>query len=366
MAKRLGFLTVAAVILFAQTPSGGEVPRLVAQTLVRLDIRGEVWRDQYPIDWSVEVRLETDGASTLAVTGTLGGEFEFSGIANMREGPETDVFLVVEEPGYVPIRHQLTSRQTGVGMEFEEQIVFLTLAPLPREEGGEVETGDDGRGLPVLDLRQFTAEVPEEATRSYEAALEAIGDGDPEAGLTYLEDAVERAPEYLDALSRLGAEYLRVGRDREAATMLLRALELNARNPVVLTNLGSMYFNEAERDGDDVTRYTLYRQAVEVLEQAIRLDLSARPTFYLGAALYRLGDEDRAESLLLSAVVMDSSLLQARLLLLNLYMRTGRDEAALNQIDRYLDGAPDSDMTEQLKALRSELEARLESAQESR
>jgi len=146
----------------------------------------------------------------------------------------------------------------------------------------------------------------------------------------------------------------------------------------MLTNLGAVYFMRGEmlasagteNDDIDVAEYieddsdakpdaagTFYRKALEALQEARQQNLlTPRAGFYLGTVLYRMGDYDKAESVLTDALDQDAQLHDARLSLLNIYMRQERYGEALEQISAYLDANPQTPQREQLERFKAQIE----------
>jgi tetratricopeptide (TPR) repeat protein len=71
--------------------------------------------------------------------------------------------------------------------------------------------------------------------------------------------------------------------------------------------------------------------------------------YYLGTALYGLGDYRKAESLLIKALARDDPMPEAHLTLINLYVKQKRYDAAIEQIEAFLKINPDASIKEQLE-----------------
>jgi len=99
---------------------------------------------------------------------------------------------------------------------------------------------------------------------------------------------------------------------------------------------------------------------VELFEKALRLNpLSPRANFYVGSALYKLGEYEKAESALLHTLELDGRMQEARLALLNIYMRQKRYDLALKQISAYLQANPNSPERERLEKLKARIQSAL-------
>ena len=343
-------------------------PVLAAQDAFVPRFRGRVFADGRPADWLMEVRLDSLASSTVATAYTLGSsEFEFRNVVlSLNE----NYILVIDEPGFEELRFELRTGEFGENPNAPGVFIYNGVITLSLERLEPEPEPDAPAGAGAVDIRQLTAEIPDEAHDEYERALGELNAGNDEAALEHLERAVGQAPEYYDALVKLGVEYLRAGRYSEAQGVLVRAHDINPNDPLPLTNLGSLHFQEGERlrsvaTNDPEARSEAvdesYRRAVDVLEEAVRLDPQApRANFYLGAALYRIGEYARAESLLVNALALDDRMTEARLTLLNVYTRQQRYDAALEQISSYLEANPDAPERAQLEALRAQLEGLLE------
>jgi tetratricopeptide (TPR) repeat protein len=291
---------------------------------------------------------------------TLGSEeFEFRGVpVNVAD----QYFLAIDEPGYGEVRERIELGRDpfGVGAYVAGGMIMLYLESLPPDE-----TAPDT--APTVDVRQLTTEISDEARQAYESALTALEDGDADTAVGHLERAIEFTPDYYDALNQLGVVYVNAQRFREARGVLEHAFELNQNDPLLLTNLGTLHFQEGqalEQTSPDATDAAAaaasYAEAANYLEQAIRLDPgSARVAYYLGSALYKTGAYERAEEALFVAIETDPEWDEARLTLVNIYVRQQRHEAALSQIELYLEENPDTPDRESIEQARDAIERTL-------
>ena len=347
--KAIGAAVLAIAFL---TPPASSQQYLIGR------MSGRVFEDGRPIRRLVEIRLESSTSGVLDTAYTIGSEeFEFRTVPfdlNDR------LFLVIEEIGYREVRHELQIGRDsfGIGAFDDFGIIFLYLESLPPEDGGE-DFGD------TVDVRQLSADVPAEAREAYQGALNLLDQGDSAAGLESLELSVELAPEFFDALVKLGIEYLNLQRYNDAKLTLGRAHDLNENDPILLTNLGSLHFQEGQAlersalsDDDLDLAMASFVQAVDHLRVATSLDpASAGIAYYLGSALYKTGSLDESEEALFLAMINDPSMDDARLTLINVYVRQQRHEAALEQIALYLEANPDTPERESMEQARSAIEA---------
>jgi len=357
MITRIG-LTVFLLTLMSVSVLGREV-------IVPL-LGGEVYVDGRPATQTIQVCLESESSSMVANAYTFGtSRFTFHNVPVVLE--ET-YFLVVRDVDYKELRYKLhmndffqDSASPRVAHYGGAVLLELERVPAAKKPGDEKRSGPK-----AVDARQLKTQIPGEARREYNAALERMAAGDNEKALKHLEKAVDRAPDFYDALNKLGGEYIRIGRYPEAETILLRARDLNPNDPLPLTNLGILYLKQGERLGFVAavkgvnglgTVNTALGKAVDVFEKALRLNpLVPRANFYLGTALYRMGTYERAEYLLVNTLDLDGQMHEARLTLINLYARQNRYEDALRQISIYLGANPNSPERKDLEELKAQLE----------
>jgi len=349
-------MAFAAIALLAFARMG-----LCAQQVLVPMISGQLFADGRPVDRIVEVRLEGQDQSLAGTAFTFGSSrFTFR---NVVISLDQNYSLFIRAPGFKELRHHLTmndfmpdSASTQI-YHFGGSIT-LNLESLPPEQ-------DDKSGPKVVDAKQLAAKVPDRARREYDLGLRAAAAGDSREAMAHLEKAVELAPDFYDALNKLGVEYLRVRQYRKAESILGKARALNPNDPLPLTNLGILHLQEGESlavapDAVQDAAKASYGKAVGVFEKVIALGpLSPRVGFYLGTALYRLGEYERAESVLIKTLSLDSMVHEARLTLVSIYTRQKRYKEALEQINAYLEANPDSPQSEKLEDLKTQIESAL-------
>ena len=289
-----------------------------------------------------------------AFTG-IRGTFRLRRVNLFRLNPGNPLYLVINEEGYKPYRKLLGQ------FDFRSGGIVFTVYLEP-EDTKRTATGDSDQGLTV-DVRQLQADIPEVATREYEAALEATGEGNYERAVEHLERAVEIAPDYYVAWIDMGGQYDRLGRYEDAKSAYLEASEVNSGGALAPLNLGALYYRQGDRERADGNpqAFGTFSLAREWLEQSIQLDpSSATARFYIGATLYRLDLYDEAEEMLLGAIITDEEYADdARSMLINVYTRQSRYGAALEQAAAFLEQHPNAPEREAIERVQSQLEAAL-------
>jgi Flp pilus assembly protein TadD len=348
------FLLVSAAVISVASVR----PAFAREVVVPL-FGGIVFADGRPIERAIAIRMEAENSAIIDTTYTLdSGKFLFRNILLVAEDT---YFLVIREPEYRELRYRVERSQFVADSASSAIVhsigsVILDLERLPPE------WKERKIGPKAVDARLLKAEISDEARHEFNLALKSAADGKSKEALAHLKKAVELSPEYYDALARLGSEYMKAGEPNEARPILERAQALNPNDPIPLTNLGILQFEEGERlglagAGNSAAAETRYRNAAEFFEKALRLNpLDPRASFYLGIAYYKQGAYERSESMLINALALDGRMHEARLTLINIYNRQHRYDDALKQISEYLKAIPDAPQRKQLEELRAQIQ----------
>ncbi len=189
------------------------------------------------------------------------------------------------------------------------------------------------QGQGTVSLQQLgRPRIPKAARKEFQKGVEAAGKSDSSRAIEHFRNALDIAPDYMEAHTNLGARLLRVGKPQEAAQHLERAVELDPGSSAAFTNLAAAYMI-LERLPD----------AERAARRAERLDpASAKARFMLGLALANLGQA--AEALRYLNTVTDE-VPRAHLAVAQLMLNAGNREEAVSELHRYLasGNVPDRD-----------------------
>jgi tetratricopeptide (TPR) repeat protein len=316
----------------------------------RLAIRGRIIAGPYNLDSAItEVRFETDGGQPVGFAyANSSGEFNFQ-----QTGVNLDqnLYVVVNIDGFKPYRERVFGAFGMSGFDG-----FLTIF-LERETKVAV----PGKGGPaVVDLKQLRARIPGKAVDEYEKAMKESSKGNRGKAVEGLQRAIKLAPDFYEALNTLGVQYLALQKYDDAETAFLRARDLSPKASDPLTNLGSLYYQRAETqsDGGQADEASAnFEKAADALEESIRRNpLFAPAHSYLGAALYKLGSYDEAETTLKRALDLDENQHNARLMLINVYTRSSRYKDALEQANIFLSKNPKAPQRPALENIKQQIE----------
>jgi Flp pilus assembly protein TadD len=94
----------------------------------------------------------------------------------------------------------------------------------------------------------FVQNVPENAQALYERGAKNLRDGQVEAGMTALKQALDLFPDYFQALELLGKEQIKAGQYEAGVPVLLHAVQINPRAAASHYALGVAYLKLGQLD----------------------------------------------------------------------------------------------------------------------
>lgn len=197
-----------------------------AQNTHASTIMGTVYDNQRNSLMDVDIELLDDLYRTIARTRTeASGRYEFGSLGDGRYTVRAMPFRYdfLDQSQLVEIK---TFTITGSGNGNSLEIIDFYL--LPRKGGlAEAEAG-------VI----FAQEIPKEAKKMFEKAIEDLSKKKREEGIAGLNNAIKLFPNYFFALTRLGKEYVIDGKFSEAYPMFIKAVDVNPKSPTALYFLG--------------------------------------------------------------------------------------------------------------------------------
>jgi type IV pilus assembly protein PilF len=313
-----------------------------------ISVRGRIIAEGVRDFPQLEVRIELEGGQPFGFAYTNStGEFTFQGPA-----PYSDqaVFVIVELEGFKPYRERIGGMGDWNGLS-SSLTIFLDRENIIRT---------DRSGGDIVNLKQLRAKIPGKAVDEYEKALKDSSKGNTTSAVERLERAVKVAPEFYEAQSSLGIQYMRLKKYDEAEAALLRAKNLSPKAPETLINLGMLYYQRGEElsdSGSPEEAAAAFQKATGTLEDSIKSSpLSPVAQSYLGAALYKTGSYERAESSLKKALELNDQQDDARLMLINVYVKEARYVEALAVIKSYDSKNPKSPQRATLDSIQGKLE----------
>jgi tetratricopeptide (TPR) repeat protein len=193
----------------------------------------------------------------------------------------------------------------------------------------------------------FVQEIPLAAKKLYESAATDLNKKQ-DKGFSELDEALKIFPEYFDALSLLGKEYVLRKNYEKAYPYLLKAIDVNPRSYSNFFRLGYAFYQLKQ-----------YAAALKAADAAVVLVPDSADAQQLRGTILRINENfAEAEKTLLKAnFLAEGKNSETHFQLALLYNRLNRNQAAINELEIYLKLEPDSPDKIKIQRLIAKLKA---------
>jgi Flp pilus assembly protein TadD len=339
----MGWHATVLAVLIQTLSSTGPGTLLVPHASGPYTITGLLLAPHIRVENDFEIFLAADSGMPIARLRTQTNQrFSFPRL------PAGHYYLVVEAPGFKPIRQRVDLRgidheaNTSLVLEPQDQVVVVKRLNI---------LGETDATISVAEMAQ-----PASALKEFADAAKKLEAGNIDAARGRLESLVMEAPGFYDAHKSLGMAYQLSGRYQEAEKEFQIARVLRPNSAAPLISLASLYLQQSESGSGKNS--TLLQDARVALLEAVRLTPDAAFAHYLlGVAHYKTGFYSEAQKNLLRALELEPKLGVARLALANVHLRLQDWSAALLQMEAYLKENPDAPDREQIRAKSEQVEA---------
>lgn len=306
-------------------------PNLAAKSLMINRIEGQVYdQSRNPIS-EVYVELLNDVDSLVARTKTnYSGHFSFLGVSS---GHFSIKVLplgknLLEQTQDIEINNQLSRSDT----------VFVEFYLRPDKRGSDLSQESSPEAI-------FVQDIPSDARKLYESGISNL-EKNQAKGLSELEEAIKIFPDYFDALSRLGREYISRKNYKQAYPYLLKAIDLNSRSLVSYYSLSYAFYQLEETPA-----------ALEAIKACIVLNAnSVNSQLLYGTLLRKNGNYVNSEKTLLKAKSLSKKPnAEIHWQLALLYNKMKRNSDAADELETYLKITPNSPDKKDVKELIAKL-----------
>lgn len=290
----------------------------------------------------VELQDEVEMPITQTYTDSL-GRYAFTGLS-------LGTFIVKVNTDGIHVsrsaRVSLTPARMGGGASaasHQEQLDFVL--PTLAEAKGPAVPGNTGVA--------FAQDVPENARKLYEKAVDLLEQNKTEEGVEALKAALKLFVDYYLAWERLGIEYVKLEHFDAARLALTQALRVNQNSASSLYALGYTQCQQRQ-----------WQEAAESLSRSLRLaPASANASFahyYLGLALLKLNKPSESEPHLKQSYELgrNSVPIEVHLHLAQLYSNSKRYKEAADELEVYLKRAPHAKDADNIRNLIKQLRAK--------
>lgn len=186
-------------------------------------------------------------------------------------------------------------------------------------------------------------QVPYNARREFQKAQGRLRRKDADGAVEHLQKALEKAPEFLEAINSLGIIHYQRRQYDEAEQYFRRALEIEPEAPEPLLNLGGVLLTRGKAE-----------EAVQVNQRAQEaLPQDPLASAQLGFSYYLTNDHPLAIMYLDRTKELDPAhFTSPQLTLARVFLRLDQHEEAIAEIDEFLRLRPDSPDAAQARELR--------------
>jgi Flp pilus assembly protein TadD len=299
-------------------------PALVAQQQELGNIIGQlhVARGDFP-SHQIMIELQFRGSPVNSTYADTQGKFGFVSLIG------GEYHIIINDEAYDPVDERLVLRPDV------SPFAMASIILRPRENAKK----DDPMGArasggnPYLaGQADYNKRFPKKALKEYERGLDSERHGKQDEAITHYLGALKIAPDYYPAHNNLGSLYLGKTDFKSAEEQFQEAIRLDQNDAQAYFNLGNVLM--------------LTRRYPES-ESALASGLQRRPdsafgNFLQGTLFSRTGNRAEAEKSLREALRLDSTMWQAHLQLVNLYLQQSRREDAVKQLQAFLKAFPEA------------------------
>jgi Tfp pilus assembly protein PilF len=198
--------------------------------------------------------------------------------------------------------------------------------------------------LSVADMQ----EVPKNAKKAYEKGLKLAQENKREEAIARFDEAIKTYPEYLNALNKMGEQYMATNKWTEAQASFERAIAVNPKFALPHINLGIVHVSQQR-----------FAEAISEFESGNRFDDTYPMShLYLGVALMSTAppDFDRSEKELTRALALGGrNFAHVHKHLFNLNIKRRDLNKAAENLEAYLKAQPDAQDAEQVRQMLSKV-----------
>ena len=234
--------------------------------------------------------------------------------------------VIVKDDDYYPVDERANLDLA----ESPQAMVQILLRPREKKNVDPLAKQAAGSNPYIVDPADYNRRFPRKALKEYERGVDAEHKGKPEEAIAHYEDALKIAPDYYPAHNNLGSLYLSKSDFKPAEEQFREAVRLDQNEAQAYFNLGNVLMLTGR-----------YAESETTLASGLqRRPDSAFGYFLQGCVLGRTGKYSEAEKSLREALRLDTTMSQAQLQLVNIYLQQNRRNDAISQLQAFLKAFP--------------------------
>jgi tetratricopeptide (TPR) repeat protein len=285
----------------------------------------------------VFVELQLRGAPITSAYSDDQGKFGFYGLGS------NPYHVVIQDERFYPI-DQMVVLDTSVA---PMMIVQISLNLRETEKKDPLPNREQGSNPSLSDPAEYRQHFPREAVKEFDKGLAADKNQKHDEAIRHYQKSISIAPDFYHAHNNLGSDYLNKSDFPSARREFAEVVRLNQSDAGAYFNLSNACMLMGQ-----------FADAQQFLGEGMRREPdSALGQFLLGSLDMRTGKLDQAEIALRQATKLSPVMTQARLQLINLLLKRGRNSDAVDQLHEFVSAFPDNPFTPQAKQLLQRLES---------
>lgn len=279
----------------------------------------KITRGTFP-DARIEVKLTSRGALVGTTFCDDEGKFAFYNL------PANNYHITIDDDHFQPYEEIVSVNPLLI----RTNIVTLILTPRPSDKPQADDAQVSGENPYMIDASQYKNQVPKKALKEFESGVKAQSAGKLESAIRHWQSALEVAPAFYPAHNNLGVAYLEQKNFPSAEAEFGKAITLSPNDTQAYFNLGNVMLLTGR-----------YDDAQRVVEDGLRHGPNAAfGYFLLGTVAERRNRPADAEVDLRKALALDPLLGKVHLELVNLYLGQHHNEAAIAELQVFLQRFP--------------------------
>ncbi len=211
-------------------------------------------------------------------------------------------------------------------------IVNLTLMPRANSKNDPLPGRVEGSNPYLTNPAEYFRRFPKKTVKEFDKGVAAEHQGKTDDAIQHYEKALSYSPDFYPAHNNLGNAYLSRKNFEAAQAQYEAVLKLDQNDAEGHFNLANVLLSTQR-----------YPDAQRQLDEGLqRQPDSALGHFLQGQVYSHTGHPELAEKNLRSALLLDPTMQQVYLQLVNLYLQQKRTSDAISELDAYLKAFPDS------------------------
>ena len=306
------------VVVFALLLPAPLLPQL--QQFGRIVGQVRVLRGDFPAH-QIFIELQHRGAAMDSVYADAQGHFGFLNL------PAGEYHVIINDEAYYPV-----DERVNVNPDVNPYtMVQLALRPRENVKKDDPMGAQASGGNPYLvDPAEYNKRFPKKALKEYERGVDAERKGNHDEAITHYLNALKIAPEYYPAHNNLGSLYLGKADFKSAEEHFQETVRLDQTDAQAYFNLGNVFLLKGQ-----------FTQAAAAVSSGLqRRPDSAFGHFLQGCLDARTGKPLEAEKSLRAALQLDSTMWQAHLQLVSLYLQQQQQQQAITELQTFLKAFP--------------------------